>query len=45
MVALFVVGEEFRGLPYNKALQATPEPASSAVGRSRRVCGAPERRR
>ena len=44
-VALLVAGEEFRGLPYNKSLQATPVPASSAFGRSRRYGGALELRR
>jgi hypothetical protein len=42
MVALLVVGDEFRGLPYNKALQATPDPASPAFGRSSRHGGALE---
>ena len=41
-VALFVVGDEFRGFPDNKSRQATPVPASSAFGRSRRCGGAPE---
>ena len=36
---------EFWGFPYNPALQATPLPASSAFGRSRRCGGAPERER
>jgi hypothetical protein len=44
-VALFVAADEFRGLPYNKSLQATPVPASSACGRSRRYGGALELRR
>jgi hypothetical protein len=44
-VASFVVGDEFRGFPDNKSLQATPVPASSACGRSHRHGGALELRR
>jgi hypothetical protein len=41
-MASFDLGDEFRGLPYNKSLQATPVPASSAFGHSRRYGGALE---